>query len=158
MNAIEKWAMRVLLIGLLAGVSGVGLAKGAAEKMDLPFQSPWGEVTLKAPMNGPVELMAATHLRSWVSCQPDLYITTVGGFIYDRLGGSTSRDSMMNGLNTRYPDNPIVEVEVLRVDPMGAAKSEVLYEARHKDGTAVQRVLHLEQLPTGWRVVRVTRV
>ena len=40
MNAIEKWAMRVLLIGLLAGVSGVGLAKGLQKKWICRFNLP----------------------------------------------------------------------------------------------------------------------
>ena len=153
-----KVGVLILSVFAVLAVTKTSQAKGVEGVQELPFQTPWGEITLKAPMNGSVELLAATHLRGWLSCQPELYITTVGGFIYDRLGGSTSRDSMRNGLDTRYPGNPVVEVEVLRVDPMGAAKAEVLYEARHKDGFSVQRVLHLEKLSQGWRVVRVTRV
>ena len=158
MRGLVKAGVLILSVCMVLVVTKASQAKGVEGVQELPFQTPWGEVTLKAPMNGSVELLAATHLRGWLSCQPELYITTVGGFIYDRLGGSTSRDSMRNGLDTRYPGNPVVEVEVLRVDPMGTMKAEVLYEARHKDGLSVQRVLHLEKLSQGWRVVRVTKV
>ena len=83
---------------------------------------------------------------------------TVGAFIYDRLGGQTTASAMREGLETRYPGNPVTKIALLRVDRMGKRGAEALYEATHADGTSVQRVLHLSMEAQGWRIVRVSRV
>ena len=152
------------VFGLFFGVmvSSTGLANEAGGELSAPmktvFQGYGGDTVYEGPRNGAVESLVGAHLRSWVACEPKGYIQTVGGFIYDRLGGQTSAQAMRDGLESRYPGNPIARVVLLRVDGMGKGKAEALYEAHHKDGTSVQRVLHIEMTQKGWRVVRVSKV
>lgn len=141
----------------LVGTSAYGEER-LSEVMTVVFQGYGGDTEFIGPMNGAMEQIVATHLRSWVACDADGYIQTVGGFIYERLGGQTSTSAMREGLEVRYPGNPVASVRVSRIDAMGDKRGEAVYEATHRDGTAVSRVLHLELLSQGWRVVRVSKL
>ena len=129
--------------------------KGAIESS---FDGYGGTTTLVAPMNGAVELLVSTHLRAWVACNAEAYMPTVGGFIYEKLGGSTSAEDMRAGLETRYPGNPIVRVVVTRIHSVRENSWEVTYVAEHGDGLRVGRVLHLGVGPRGLTVQRVSRL
>ena len=152
----EKFAMGLLCIAL--GLPATGLAADLNAPLSSTFQGYGGDVEYVGPRNGAIEVVVATHLRSWIACAPKEYMRTVGGFIYERLGGQTTATAMREGLETRYPGNPVTKIALLRVDRMGKGTAEALYEATHKDGTSVQRVLHLAQETQGWRIVRVSRV
>ena len=148
----------------LVGAPGVFAQSGKPSStpmkgsLDSAFDGYAGSVSLIAPMNGAVELLVATHLRAWVGCDAEAYIPTVGGFIYEKLGGATSSEDMRSGLETRYPGNPIVRIVVTRIHSSGENAWEVTYVAEHKDGLAVGRVLHVGVGPRGLRVHRVTRL
>ena len=153
-------ALFACLLGVLWVAPGMAQERerNLSASLKTTFQGYGGNTVYEGPRNGAIESIVGAHLRSWVACEPESYIQTVGGFIYDRLGGQTSAQAMRDGLESRYPGNPIVRIVLLRVDGMGKGKAEALYEAHHKDGFSVQRVLHLEQTPKGWRVVRVSKV
>jgi hypothetical protein len=117
-----------------------------------------GPIELVAPFNSDLEHLVTVHLRAWLSCDPDAYIRTVGGFIFDRLGGQTSTSAMRDGLEVRYPNNAVVGIEVTNVSRLTPKTSEVSYVAKHADGLSVSRVLHLELGADGWRVVKVSKL
>ena len=152
-------AICACLLGILwTSVSFAEKRQDLSTSMKSTFQGYGGDTVYEGPRNGVIESIVGAHLRSWVACEPESYIQTVGGFIYERLGGQTTAQAMRDGLESRYPGNPITRIVLLRVDGMGKGKAEALYEAHHKDGISVQRVLHLEVTAKGWRVVRVSKV
>jgi len=159
-GTVAAWT---LMLGLTS--FGAALAQGAPASatpmkgaMESSFDGYGGTVDLVAPMNGAVELLVATHLRAWVACNSEAYIPTVGGFIYEKLGGTTSSKDMQDGLETRYPGNPIVRIVVTRIHSSGENAWEVTYVAEHKDGFSVGRVLHVGIGARGLTVHRVTRL
>ena len=158
-NAVRA-AICVCFVGLLWGTAAWAQSndRDLSASLKTTFQGYGGDTVYEGPRNGAIESLVGAHLRSWVACEPEGYMQTVGGFIYERLGGQTTTQAMRDGLESRYPGNPIARIVLLRLDSMGKGKAEALYEAHHKDGISVQRVLHLEQTPKGWRVVRVSKV
>jgi hypothetical protein len=154
----------LFVLVLIMGFSGMALAqnkesaqKGESRLWTTIFDGYAGPVELIAPMNGALELLVATHLRAWVACNPEAYIPTVGGYIYERLGGTTTAEDMRAGLEVRYPGNPIVHLKVTPARMLTSDSAEVDYLTRHKDGLELTRTLILSVGPKGWSVHRVRR-
>ena len=143
--------------GLVQAQSKEDTSKGKSRTWATTFDGYAGPVELVAPMNGALELTVATHLRAWVSCNPEAYIPTVGGYIYERLGGTTTAEDMRSGLEVRFPGNPIVHLKVTATRMLTSDSAEVDYLTRHQDGLELVRTLILKVGPKGWSVHRVRR-
>jgi len=159
---MRKSFLFVLILAMGSHAAVLAQSKGDGQKEEsrvwtTTFDGYAGTVELVAPMNGALELLVATHLRSWVSCNADGYILTVGGYIYERLGGATTAEDMRSGLEVRYPGNPIVHLKVTSIRMVTSESAEVDYLTRHQDGLELVRTLMLQVGPKGWTVNRVRR-